>query len=89
MAAKAKRNLHVPLPETLHRRLRAESGRLGLPATTLARNAIEAWIEERDRLEVHDAIVEYARDMAGSAADLDDNLEKAAVEHLVSLRRKR
>lgn len=83
------RNLHVPLPEPLHERLRTEATRSGRPATTLAREAIEAWIEERRRHAVHEAIVEYAGEMAGSPADLDKDLEKAGVEHLISRRRKR
>jgi len=89
MAARVARNLHVPLSGPLHDRLRAEATRSGRPATTLAREAIEAWIEQRERQVVHQAIVEYASEMAGSPADLDENLERAGVEHLVSSRRKR
>ncbi len=88
MSVKRKRNLHVPLPEPLHEKLRAESARSGIPATTVARDAIEAWLEERERLEVHEAIAEYAAEMAGGPADLDEELERAGVEHLVSRRRK-
>lgn len=83
------RNLHVPLPEPLHERLRAEAARSGRPATTLAREAIEAWIEENQRRAVHEAIAAYAGEMAGSPADLDEDLERAGIEHLVSRRRKR
>lgn len=89
MAARATRNLHVPLPEPLHERLRAEATRSGRAATTLAREAIEAWIDERQRRAVHAAIVEYAEEMAGRPADLDEDLERAGVEHLVRRRRKR
>lgn len=89
MVARAPRNLHVPLPEPLHERLRAEATRSGRPATTLAREAIESWIEERERQAVHEGIVEYAREMAGSAADLDEDLERTSVEHLARKRRKR
>lgn len=89
MSAKAKRNLHVPLPEPLHEKLRREAARSGLPATVLAREAIEAWLEERRRLEVHDAVAEYAKEMAGGPADLDEELERAGVEHLTSRRRRR
>jgi predicted DNA-binding protein len=89
MAAKAMRNLHVPLSAPLHERLRAEAARSGRPATTLAREAIEGWIEERQRRAVHEAIVEYAGEMAGGPADLDEDLEHAGVEHLVRGRRKR
>jgi hypothetical protein len=89
MAVRATRNLHVPLPEPLHERLRAEATRSGRAATTLAREAIEAWIDERQRRAVHDAIAEYAGEMAGSPADLDEDLERAGVEHLAGTRRKR
>jgi len=89
MAARATHNLHVPLSGPVHERLRAEATRSGRPATTLAREAIEAWIEERQREAVHEAIAEYAGAMAGSPADLDEALEKASVEHFVSGRRKR
>ena len=87
--AKAAHNLHVPLSGPLHDRLRAEATRSGRPATTLAREAIEAWIAERERNAVHQAIVGYANEMAGSSADLDEDLERAGVEHLVRGRRKR
>jgi predicted DNA-binding protein len=83
------RNLHVPLPATLHQRLRAEATRSGRPATTLARDAIEAWIREREREQVSDHIAEYAAQMAGSAADLDPVLERAAIDRLRHKRRKR
>jgi predicted DNA-binding protein len=89
MAGKAAHNLHVPLPAEVHDRLRAEATRSGRPATALAREAIEAWIAERERHAVHEAIVEYANEMAGSSADLDDDLERAGIDHLVRKRRKR
>jgi hypothetical protein len=54
----------------------------------VAREAIEAWIKERERQAVHDAIAEYATEMAGTAADLDEDLERAAVDHLLARRRK-
>jgi predicted DNA-binding protein len=83
MVTRATRNLHVPLPAPLHDRLRAEAARSGRAATTLAREAIEVWIEDRERRAVHAGIVEYAEHMAGGAADLDEYLERAGVEHLV------
>jgi predicted DNA-binding protein len=89
MAAKAQRNLHVPLSEALHGRLRAAATRSGRPATALAREAIEAWIEEREREAVHEAITVYASEMAGTSADLDEDLERAAMAHLRGTRRKR
>lgn len=89
MTTRPHRNLHVPLPGTLHDRLRAVATRAGRPTTSLARDAIEAWVEERERQAVHDAIAAYATEMAGSAADLDESLEQAAIEHLRGRRRKR
>ena len=89
MAARAQRNLHVPLSEALHDRLRSAAARSGRPATALAREAIEVWIGERDREAVHEAIAAYASEMAGTSADLDEDLERAGVEHLLGTRRKR
>ncbi len=89
MASKVVRNLHVPVPEVLHDRLRSEAARAGRPATVLAREAIEAWLEERERKAAHEAIAAYARAMAGSPADLDEHLERAGVEHLLRRRRTR
>ena len=88
MAAKAHRNLHVPLSEALHHRLRSAATRSGRPATALAREAIEAWVEEREREAVHEAIAAYASEMAGTSADLDEDLERAGIEHLLGGRRK-
>ena len=89
MAAKIAHNLHVPLSAPVHARLRAEATRAGRPATTLAREAIESWIAERERHAVHQAIVDYADAMAGTPADLDEDLEQAAIANLVPRRRKR
>ncbi len=86
---RVQRNLHVPLPETLHHRLRAVAQRSGRPATSLARDAIEAWIVERERQAVQEAITTYATEMAGTSADLDEDLERAATEHLRGRRPKR
>jgi len=89
MSARTDRNLHVPLPATLHDRLQAEATRSKRPTTIVAREAIEAWVEERERDAVHDAIATYAREMAATPADLDESLEGAAIEHLRGKRRKR
>lgn len=77
MPKAALRNLHVPLPGDLHQRLRDEATRSGRPATILAREAIEAWIHERERAQVSDRIAEYATEVAGTEADLDRALERA------------
>jgi predicted DNA-binding protein len=83
------KNLHVPMPEPLHRRLRGAAERLGTPATAVARRAIEDWLEENERIAVHEAVADYARSAAGSPADLDRVLERAAAEHLFVRRPKK
>ena len=80
-------NMHVPLPTDTHARLKAESKRSGRPTTALAREAIEAWLAEREKESLHDAIAEYARMAAGTPADLDLELESAAVDHLLDTER--
>ncbi len=80
------KNLHVPLPQPLYRRLRAEAKRANRPATVLVREAIDLWLAEQHRASVHAEIASYARNVAGTADDLDPNLEAASVEHLVDTR---
>lgn len=75
--------MHVPLPTDTHARLKAESKRCGQPTTALVREAIEAWLAEREKEALHDAIADYARTVAGTTADLDPEMESAAVEHLL------
>jgi predicted DNA-binding protein len=79
-----RRNLHVPLEPDLYDRLRAEASRCREPATELAREAIEAWLREREARALADAIRTYAAEAAGSDADLDPDLAAAAAEHLAS-----
>ena len=73
-------NMHVPLSTDIYTRLRAEAKRSGRPATVLVREAIETWIEERERAALHHAIAHYAQAVSGTSDDLD--VEKSAVEHL-------
>jgi hypothetical protein len=77
------KNFHLPLPEQTYTRLRAEAARTQVPATTLARAAIDAWLRRRLRKARHDAIAAYAAEMAGTAMDLDPDLEAAGLEHLL------
>jgi predicted DNA-binding protein len=83
------KNFHLPMPEPLHRRLRGAAERLGAPATAVARRAIEDWLDENERIAVHEAVAEYARSAAGTAVDLDRTLERAATEHLFARRPKK
>jgi len=78
------RNFHLPLSEELYRRLRSEAQAVKQPATVVARHAIEAWLRERHRAAVYEAIRAYAVEMAGTGADLDPALEAASLEHLAA-----
>ena|SRR5688572_9208268 len=83
--SKAMKNLHLPLPESLHRRLHEEAHRAGRPATELAREAIDRWLGELRKMRVREEIARYAAEHAGSTADLDPTLEKAGIEELLRL----
>ena len=77
------RNFHLPLPEQTYANLRAEAERTQVPATTLAREAVDWWLKQRFRKARHDAIAAYAAEMAGTPLDLDKDLESAGIEHLL------
>jgi hypothetical protein len=77
------RNFHLPLPEQTYTRLRAEAERTRLPATALAREAIDSWLRQQLRKARHDRIAAYAAEMAGTNLDLDADLEAAGIQHLV------
>ena len=77
------RNFHLPLPEQTYIRLRAEAERTQIPATTLAREAVDGWLRQQSRKARLDAIAAYATEMAGTQLDLDADLESAGIEHLV------
>jgi len=83
----ATKNFHLPLPERAYEELRREAAREGRPATTVAREAIEEWLERRRKSELHEQIAEYASAQKGSEADLDATLESAAVRHLRKAKR--
>jgi hypothetical protein len=79
----AMKNFHLPLPEHTYSNLRAEAERMQVPATTLAREAVDCWLREQFRKNRREAIAAYAAEMAGTNLDLDSDLESAGVEHLV------
>ena len=83
------KNFHLPLPEQTYALLREEAERTQLPATTLAREAIDAWLRDQTRKARHDAIAAYAAEMAGTDLDLDRELESTGIEHLVKAGRVR
>jgi hypothetical protein len=77
------KNFHLPLPEQTYSRLRAEAERTQVPATALAREAIDLWLRLQLRKARHQAIAAYAQEMAGGNLDLDPVLESAGIEHLL------
>lgn len=85
----AMKNFHLPLPDPTYTLLRAEAERTQVPATTLAREAIDSWLKSQARKARHEAIAAYAADMAGTELDLDPDLESAGIEHLLKTGRKR
>ncbi len=78
------KNLHVPLPEGMYSRLRTEAARQRRPATELAREAIDRWLLDAKRAQLNAAIEAYARQVAGTRYDLDEEMERAAVESMVT-----
>lgn len=76
------KNFHLPLPDQTYQQLRAEALKADVPATTLAREAIDAWLRSQARLARSSAIADFAAQNAGTSLDLDTDLESAAVEHL-------
>lgn len=83
------RNFHLPLPEQIYQALREEAATVGRPATVLAREAIEAWLHERRKTVLREAIAAYAAEHAGTPVDLDPALEAAGLEAVRTRRRRR
>lgn len=77
------KNFHLPLPEQTYTQLRAEAERAQVPATTLAREAIDGWLRQKARKARHEQIADYAAKLEGTKLDLDPGLEAAGIEHLV------
>jgi len=77
------KNFHLPLPEQTYAHLKAEAERMHVPATTLAREAVDGWLRQQFRKARQDAIASYAAEMAGTLLDLDSDLESVAIEHLI------
>ncbi len=81
------KNFHLPLPDETYLHLRSVSEATKVPVTTLARQAIDAWLSERARRERHLSIAHYAAEMANTEVDLDRELEAAGIEHLLNTQR--
>jgi hypothetical protein len=82
-------NFHLPLAEDLYLSLRKTARRLSRPATELAREALIRWLEEEKRNNLHREISEYAAIHAGTPADLDEDMERASIEHLSTVKGKK
>lgn len=78
----ATRNFHVPLPEQFYLRLKETAQRQKKPATKLVKEALEYWLAEQDKLELHEEIARYASATAGTSDDLDETLEAAGLDQL-------
>jgi hypothetical protein len=81
------RNFHLPLPEQTYSLLRLQAERAQVPATTLAREAIDQWLRLQQKRARHDAISAYSAEVAGTKLDLDPELEAAGIDHLLDTRR--
>jgi site-specific recombinase XerC len=77
------RKFHLPLPEQTYGALCAEAERRRVPATSLARQALQEWLRARKKLATQQAIAIYASEMAGTESDLDPRLEAAGLEFLL------
>jgi hypothetical protein len=82
------KNFHVPLPDETYDRLRTEAASSRVPATAIAREAIDFWLRQQLRKTRHEAIAAYAAETAGTALDLDPDLEAAGIDHLINTRKK-
>ncbi|MGA2877469.1 MAG: hypothetical protein ABSG13_00815 [Bryobacteraceae bacterium] len=76
------RNFHLPLPDQVYDELKAEAQRSQIPATSMARHAIQSWLSARKKAARKQAIAVYAAEMAGTEFDLDPELEAASLEFL-------
>jgi len=82
MPASPPKKFNLPLPEEIHAALFDESRRTGVPATRLAREALEHWLRERERQRRRDEVRRFAIEHAGGEYDLDPALESIAAEEL-------
>jgi hypothetical protein len=77
------KNFHLPLPNQVYDELKSEAQRSRMPATSMARLAIQSWLAARKKTARKQAIAAYAAGMAGTAFDLDRALEAATIDLLI------
>ncbi len=75
-------NFHVPLPAGVYSRLRSEAERQHKPATQIVKQVVEDWLDEQEKLILHEEIARYAAEEAGTGDDLDEQLEATGLEHV-------
>lgn len=73
----------MPLPDETYQHLKSAALRSNIPATALAREAIDFWLQQQFRKARHDAMAAFAAENARTALDFDAELETAGVEHLL------
>ncbi|BBM86214.1 hypothetical protein [Candidatus Uabimicrobium amorphum] len=78
-----KKNFHVPLSEEVYGKLRQQAKKSKKPATEIARAAIEHWLAEKEKRDLHNEIKKYAQANAGTEHDLDDSLQEATIQFLI------
>jgi hypothetical protein len=77
------KNFHLPLPDQVYDELKSEAERSRVPATSMARQAIQTWLAARRKAARKQAIAAYASTMAGTEFDLDQALERATLDLLL------
>ncbi|TSA83709.1 hypothetical protein FNU79_11935 [Deinococcus detaillensis] len=78
------KHIHLPLSEPLHARLMQAAQANGTTATQLAREAVEHFLAEQHQAALNAELDAYIAEYAGTAFDLDTELEVAGVELLLS-----
>lgn len=78
------RTLHLPLADDLHEAPRREARVEHRPATELARDALAAWLHARQLERAAGEIRQFAMAHPGSDLDIDPDLERAGLGHLLA-----
>jgi predicted transcriptional regulator len=74
------KNFHLPLPDETYDQLRAIAKRSDLPATAIARQAIDGWLRQQKRIERDAELKAFIDACAGTKYDLDPDLEAAGID---------
>jgi hypothetical protein len=77
------KNFHLPLPANLYHQLQREAKVSRQPITKLARQVIEAWVHQRHKKAIENSLQNYVNLYAGTEFDLDEDLERTSIEHIM------